>query len=120
MRPKRDDPPIMTDFIQVATTTGTEEDAEQIAAALIERRLAACVQITGPIQSLYHWQGKVESDPEWLCTAKTHRDKYGRLAAAIGELHPYDVPEILATPIVAGSEAYLKWMQEELNKSPSS
>jgi periplasmic divalent cation tolerance protein len=103
----------MTDFIQVHTTTASKEDAERIAAALVERRLAACVQIVGPITSVYRWQGKTETSSEWLCVAKTQQSLYGQVEAAIRELHSYEVPEIVATPIVAGSENYLNWVREE-------
>jgi periplasmic divalent cation tolerance protein len=104
----------MTDAIQVVTTTGTREAADQIAAALVERRLAACVQVSGPITSTYRWQGKVESSQEWACTIKTRLSHYAAVEAAIRELHSYDVPEILATGVIAGSRAYLDWLSTEL------
>ncbi len=100
--------------IQIATTTSSQADAEKIAAALVERRLAACVQISGPIISTYRWQGKVEKAEEWLCTIKTRRDVYEQVEAAIRELHCYDEPEILAVPVAAGSEGYLKWLDAEV------
>ena len=65
----------MTEFLQITTTTGTRQDAEQIAAELVSRRLAGCVQVSGPIQSTYRWQGKMETAEEWMCTAKTSRDQ---------------------------------------------
>ena len=104
----------MTDYIQVLTTAGSEEEAERISAALIERRLAACVQVIGPISSRYRWQGKVEQEREWLCLAKTEASRYDELEAAIRELHSYDEPEIVATPIVAGSKGYLGWISEQV------
>jgi len=103
----------MTDFIQVHTTTASKEDAERIAAALVERRLAACVHVVGPITSVYRWQGKTETSSEWLCVAKTQQALYPAVEAAIRELHRYEVPEIVATPIVAGSESYLNWVRSE-------
>ena len=103
----------MTDHIQVTTATPSKEHAEQTADALIERRLAACVQIVGPIKSVYRWQGKIESGEEWLCVAKTRRELYDQVEAAIRELHPYDEPEIIATEIVAGSRGYLDWIDRE-------
>ncbi len=104
----------MTEYVQVQTTTGSEEEAERIAAALVERRLAACLQIVGPIASRYRWQGKVETAREWLCLAKTEVSRYAEVESAIRELHSYDEPEIVATPIVAGSAGYLSWLSESL------
>lgn len=105
----------MTEAIQVVTTTGNAEDAQRIASVLIERRLAACVQVGGPMTSCYRWQGKVETDTEWTCTAKTLLSVYPQVEAAIGELHPYDEPEIIAMPIVAGSAGYLRWLAEQID-----
>lgn len=104
----------MTDYLQVLTTTGSEEEAERISSALIERQLAACVQVIGPISSRYRWQGKVEREREWLCLAKTEASHYAELEAAIRALHSYDEPEIVATPIVAGSAGYLAWLSASL------
>ena len=104
----------MTDYWQIATTTETKDDAGRIAAALVERRLAACVQIVGPITSTFRWEGKVQSAEEWLCVAKTHRDLYERVEGAIRELHTYQVPEIVATAIAAGSQSYLDWLDGEV------
>ncbi|HMJ73551.1 MAG TPA: divalent-cation tolerance protein CutA [Solirubrobacterales bacterium] len=100
----------MADYLQVTTTAGSEEEAEQISAALVERRLAACVQVIAPIASRYRWQGAVEHSTEWMCVAKTSAARYAELEAAIRELHSYDEPEIVATPIVAGSAGYLAWL----------
>ena len=107
-------PDAMADYIQVLTTAGSEQEAEQIASALVERRLAACVQVIGPIASRYRWQGKVETAREWICVAKTEAARYPEVEAAIRELHSYDEPEIVATPIVAGSAGYLDWVSESL------
>lgn len=104
----------MADYIQIITTTETEQDAQAIATALIERRLAACVQIAGPIRSTYRWKDKVETSREWQCVAKTRRDLYERVEEAIKSLHPYEVPEILAVPIVAASESYRRWIDEQV------
>ena len=104
----------MHDFLQVVTTTETNADAQRIATALVERRLAACVQIIGPMTSTFRWDGKVQTATEWLCVIKTCRDTYEGLEAAIRELHPYEVPEILATPIAAGSRSYLDWLAAEV------
>jgi periplasmic divalent cation tolerance protein len=104
----------MSEYLQVTTTTSSAEEARRIAAALVERRLAACVQVLGPIESHYRWQGKVEEEREWLCLAKTEASRYPELEAAIRELHSYREPELVATPIVAGSSGYLAWIGESL------
>ena len=107
----------MTAYIQVTTATETKTDAQAIADALVEKRLAACVQIIGPITSTYRWQGEIERAEEWLCVIKSRRDLYDDLEAAILEIHPYDVPEILITPVTGGSESYLEWLDDELRRS---
>lgn len=104
----------MAEYLQVLTTASSEAEAERISSALLERRLAACVQVLGPISSRYRWQGEVETAREWMCLAKTEALRYAELEAAIRELHSYDEPEIVATPIVAGSAGYLDWIGESL------
>lgn len=104
----------MTEAILITTTAGSREEAQRIAAALIERRLAACAQVGGPISSTYHWQGAVETSEEWLCTAKTLSERYGAVEQAIRELHSYDEPEILAVSVTAGSRSYLEWLSAEV------
>ena len=103
----------MSEHIKVVTTTETREDAQRIARSLVESRLAACVQIRGPIQSTYRWQGQIETAQEWQCTAKTRRDLFAQVERAISELHPYEVPEILAVAIVESSDAYARWLDEQ-------
>jgi periplasmic divalent cation tolerance protein len=107
----------MTDYIQVIATTETKTDAQAIATAAVEKRLAACVQITGPITSTYWWQSKIETAEEWLCIIKSRQDLYAALEETILKIHPYDVPEILAVPVVAGYKNYLKWLDGELGSS---
>lgn len=102
----------MTDYVQVLTTVGSQEEAEQLSSALVERRLAACVQVLGPIASRYRWQGQIEEAQEWQCVAKTEASLYPKVEGAIRELHSYDEPEIVATPIIAGSAGYLKWLSD--------
>ena len=102
----------MTDYIQVLTTTESRDLAETIGRALLNQRLAACVQIVGPITSIYRWQGKVNTAQEWQCWAKTRRKLYGRIEETIRSLHPYQVPEILAIAVTAGSPDYLVWLTE--------
>jgi len=104
----------VTEHLQVTTTVGSEEEAERIGAALVERRLAACVQVVGPISSRYRWQGAIEHSTEWMCMAKTSATRYAELEAAIRELHSYEEPEIVATPIVAGSPGYLEWVSRNV------
>lgn len=104
----------MSEYIQVVTTTEHREDAEAIARTLVEERLAACVQIVGPVTSIYRWQGKVNTTEEWQCWAKSRRDLYDRIEETIRRLHPYQVPEILAVAVLAGSADYLAWLDGEI------
>lgn len=103
----------MSDFIQVTTTAPSKEEAGRIAMILVERRLAACVQVAGPIESHYRWKGTLEHSTEWLCIIKTTRGNYAAVEAAVRATHPYDVPEIIACPIEAGSASYLDWLRAE-------
>jgi periplasmic divalent cation tolerance protein len=103
----------MSNFIQVSTTVDTNEEAKKIANTLVEKRLAACVQISGPITSTYWWQGQVQTTQEWICTAKTRQVLYDLVEQAIRNVHSYDEPEILAIPILAGSQGYLDWIASE-------
>jgi len=100
----------VTRYLQVITTTGQKDDARKLASALVEARLAGCVQVLGPITSTYRWQGAVHTGEEWLCFIKTSDDRYPALEEAIRGLHPYDVPEIIAVPVVEGSRSYLDWL----------
>ncbi|TMC18529.1 MAG: divalent-cation tolerance protein CutA [Chloroflexi bacterium] len=106
----------MTDFIQVTTTVDTKEGAQKIAEILVKSRLAACVHVSGPISSTYWWQGKLEVAEEWVCTAKTRKELYGALEKALQTAHPYAVPEILALPILDGSQSYLDWLLAETTR----
>ncbi len=110
----------MTKNIQVFSSVERKEDAEAIARAVVEQRLAACVQILGPMVSTYWWKGKIETAQEWLCLIKSHAGVYPALEAAIKAVHPYENPEIIATPIVAGSRAYLSWLADETSSAESS
>ncbi|HSR35624.1 MAG TPA: divalent-cation tolerance protein CutA [Desulfurivibrionaceae bacterium] len=104
----------MTEFVQIVTTVETAADAERIATALLEQRLAACVQIVGPIASHYWWQGKIEQASEYQCLIKSRHELFAAVEAAIVAIHPYQTPEILATPVVAGGAGYLAWLNTEL------
>lgn len=104
----------MSAFVQITTTTATRDDAERIASELIARRLAGCVQVSGPIRSIYRWQGAVETAEEWLCTIKTTEERMNAVLNCVKELHTYEVPEVIAIPIVGGNEAYLRWLAEQV------
>ena len=104
----------MTDFIQVFITINVRSKAKEIAERLIDKRLAACVQISGPVTSLYRWEGKVAEDEEWLLIVKSSRAHYSELEAEVRKIHGYEVPEILAVPIADGNKAYFSWMKKEL------
>jgi periplasmic divalent cation tolerance protein len=104
----------MTEFIQVLTTVENKADAEKIARNLVEKKLAACVQIIGPLTSYFQWQGKLDTAGEYLCLVKSRNDLFAKLEVAINGLHPYEVPEIIAVPIMKGSKDYLDWLAAEL------
>jgi periplasmic divalent cation tolerance protein len=101
----------MDEVLCVTTTTERQEESRQLAKALVQQNLAACVQVIGPIESTYRWEGEVRHATEWLCVAKTTRRKFDKLREAIGKLHSYDEPEIIATPVVDGSPGYLAWVR---------
>ncbi len=105
-----------TAALVVLTTTGERDEAERIARLLVQERLAACVQVAGPIRSIYRWQGEIETAEEWQLWVKTQRRLYDRVEQAIRAAHPYEVPEILALPVAAGSAAYLQWLGDELDR----
>jgi periplasmic divalent cation tolerance protein len=100
--------------IQVVTTTAEKQQAEALAQAILEKRLGACVQVSGPIESRYWWNGRIELAPEWIVTIKTRRDLYQRLEDFMLDQHPYDQPEIVATPVVEVSAGYLNWLTEQV------
>ncbi|MCD5404950.1 MAG: divalent-cation tolerance protein CutA [Desulfotomaculum sp.] len=105
---------MMEEYIQVFTTTEKEEDAKKIAKTIVEERLAACVQILGPITSTYWWEESIETSKEWLLFIKSKKSMYEELEKAIKSIHPYQVPEIIAVPVTAGSKDYLEWIKKEL------
>ncbi len=100
----------MTDARIVLTTTGSQEEAQKIAHELVERRLAACVNIVPRIESVYRWQGKVESADEWLLVIKTQASAFERVRDALKELHSYELPECIMVEITEGDKAYLDWL----------
>jgi periplasmic divalent cation tolerance protein len=107
---------MMHEYIQVMTTVEKREDADRMASIVVNMRVAACAQVVGPMRSTYWWKGKVEEVEEWLLMMKTRRDLFSLLEKEIKALHPYEVPEIIALPIVSGSESYLEWIQAETKK----
>ena len=102
----------MTNARIMLTTAGSQEEAGKIAYALVERRLAACVNIVPQIESVCRWQGKVETAQEWLLLIKTKAPLYERVRDAVKELHSYDLPECIMLEVTAGSQEYLAWIAE--------
>jgi len=102
----------MSEFIQITTTTDNEELAMKIAGKLVEKKIAACVQVSGPITSIYEWKGKIENTREWYCVIKTRKNLYQEVEEAIKALHTYEVPEIIALPILEGNKDYLDWITQ--------
>lgn len=102
------------EYVQIVITTETRENAEKIADTLVRNRLVACVQIIGPMTSVYRWKAKIEKTTEWLCIVKTRRDLCEEVEASILQNHTYEVPEILAVPVVEGYESYLAWLDGEM------
>ena len=108
----------MSSFVIVLTTFPAEGNADVLARMLVEERLAACVNILGPIRSIYRWQGKVVDDSEWLLVVKSERSRFAELEARVQALHSYEVPEIVAFEIAAGSAPYLDWLLGETTPAP--
>lgn len=104
----------MTDKIVVLSACTNRAEAEKIAAALVEKRLSACVNLIPSVQSIYRWRGGVERSDEVLMVIKSSRELFDRLRGELLKMHSYEVPEIVALPIVDGSEGYLEWMGREL------
>ncbi|MBM3888735.1 MAG: divalent-cation tolerance protein CutA [Verrucomicrobia bacterium] len=98
----------------VFVTAGSRREARKLAQALLERRLVACANIVPGVESHYWWQGKIDCSREWLLVMKTRRPRFGALRRAVKELHGYQVPEIIAVPLVAGDATYLRWMDASL------
>ncbi len=104
-------------YIQVITTTETKEQAQAIVRHLVEEGLAACAQILDAVESTYRWKEKIETARETMCLIKTRNDLYPQVEAAIKKRHPYETPEIIALPILHGSDDYLKWLDGSLRRS---
>ncbi len=103
---------IVSRHVEVQITCGSPVEAERIADALVDRRLAACVQQL-PIRSTYRWEGEVEHDEEILLLVKTRAERFDEIAATVADLHSYDVPALTAVAIVTGSDDYLAWIDDE-------
>lgn len=106
----------MTDHLLVLSTCPDAATAVRIGGALVERRLAACVNILPGLTSIYHWQGKIQRDDEVLLLAKTRADRYPALQQALLELHPYELPEVVAVSVKQGLSTYLTWLDEALDE----
>ena len=106
----------MTDKVVILVTSSNRRECRKIARHLVEERLAACVNITGTVQSIYRWEGKVEDAEELLLLIKSTRDLFPEIRKAILNIHSYKVPEIICLPIVDGSQAYLHWLGESVRQ----
>ena len=104
----------MSEYIQIITTVDEKEYAKRISDELVKERLAACVQIIGPIESTYRWEGNIEHSEEFICLIKSKRIKFKEVEKAVKHIHPYENPEIISVPIVNGSKEYLNWIEEVL------
>ena len=109
---------IQTEFVQVSTATDTETNAKKIAKKLLEKRIASCVEMLGPVKTGYWWKGKIEYSTEWLCLIKGRARDYLEIESIVKIKHPYEVPEIIAIPILSGNPDYLQWIRAE-TKRPS-
>ncbi len=109
----------MTDKIVVLSTCASAEEAQRVARALVEKRLAACVNVMPGVRSVYRWQEAIEDEEEVLLLIKTSRTLLDELRGEIERLHSYEVPEVIALAVVDGSERYLAWMNRELAHRPS-
>ena len=101
----------MTGCSVIFVTVGSREEGERIAEALVGEQLAACVNIVGPIRSIYRWENAIQRDDEWLLIIKAPTAQFDTLAARVRALHSYQTPEVIAVPITAGSDAYLEWLR---------
>jgi periplasmic divalent cation tolerance protein len=106
----------MTDMRIVLTTAGSQSEARRIAEILVERKLAACVNIISRVQSIYRWEGKTQETEEWLLVIKSMKDSFAKLRDAIKELHPYELPECLSLTVDDGSEEYLNWVNDSMTR----
>ena len=108
---------MIVDVYLVITNLPNRDSAAKLAHVLVERRLAACVNILSPCRSVYRWQGRTEYAEEFPMLIKTTKDRYAELEAAIREGHPYELPEIIAIPLAGGLSAYLEWVESETRRA---
>jgi periplasmic divalent cation tolerance protein len=101
-------------YIVVFTTCANKEEAQKISRALVEKRLAACVNILPQVESLFWWEGKVDSAQEFLLVIKSRAERFGKICALVKSLHSYEVPEIISLPVSEGHQPYLQWIDESL------
>lgn len=106
----------MTDKIVVLVTCGSAEEASRIAQALVEEKLAACVNVTGPVRSIYRWEGRVADEQEVLLVIKTARRLFDEVRRAVEKLHSYQVPEVICLPVIDGAPNYLNWLGTSLER----
>jgi len=104
----------MSPYVVVMVTVANREEAVKIVRSLLEERLIACANIVGPISSIFWWEGKIDEAGEFLVFMKSHENHFERLSERIAEIHSYEVPEIIALPIIKGSQSYLKWLGDSL------
>jgi periplasmic divalent cation tolerance protein len=107
-----------TDCVVVLVTVGSPDEGERIATAVVSEQLAACVNVVGPIESIYRWDNQVQHDQEMLLVIKTRTALFEDLAARVRALHSYQTPEVIAVPIIAGSQAYLDWLRGSTRVPP--
>ena len=105
----------MQERLVVLITAGSQEDADRIANVLVAEMLAACVNILPGVTSVYRWEGEVQRDQEWLLVVKTTREVLDDLVRRVQAIHSYDLPEIIALPVVGGSKGYLRWIDGEVH-----
>jgi periplasmic divalent cation tolerance protein len=104
----------MTDKIVVLSTCASQQEAEKLARTLVEQRLAACVNVIPGVTSFYRWQGNLETSTEWLMLIKSSRERFEPLRLALEQAHSYDLPEVIALPVVEGAPNYLNWIELNL------
>jgi len=109
----------MAEFIEVKTTVSSKETAEKLSNEILNKKLAACIQIIGPVESKYWWKGKIEEDKELVLIIKSKASLYKELEKTILKLHPYEEPEIVVIPILEGSKGYLNWILNSTQKNSS-
>jgi periplasmic divalent cation tolerance protein len=108
----------VTDKVVILVTVASKRECRKIARRLVEAKLAACVNITSPIDSIYRWEGKIASDQEYQLFIKSTRELFPEIQAAVTNLHSYHTPEIICLPIIEGSQNYLQWVSDSVKTAP--